>query len=360
MKTALYDHHRALNAKLIDFGGWEMPIQYKGIIHEHQTVRSHVGIFDVSHMGRIMVEGLMAEALLDHLSTNQIIGKKDGSATYTVWCHDDGTCVDDLIVYRISETQFFVIGNAGNREKDLEHLLHYSAGQDVIINDRYHEDGILAIQGPNAMELTSKIFPDAANLKPMTFYIDNYEGDPVTISRTGYTGAGGVEICASNATIVLLWETFLTEGKPYGIEPIGLGARDTLRLEMGFALYGHELSDKIAPNESVSGWTINWDKPDFIGKAALEKLEIGEKKRREYGIILTGEGIAREGYPVLQDGKQIGLVTSGNFSPTLNQSIALVLVDKNLQVGDSVEVQIRQHRCPAHVVNLPFIGTVSH
>ena len=293
MKTALYDHHRVLNAKLIDFAGWEMPLQYKGIIHEHQTVRSHVGIFDVSHMGRILVEGLMAEALLDHLSTNQIVGKKDGSVTYTVWCREDGMSVDDLLVYRISETQFFVIVNASNREKDLEHLLHYSAGQDVIINDRFHEEGILAVQGPDAMVLVSQLFPEAEKLKPMSFYTDNYDGDPVIISRTGYTGAGGVEICASNQTIVLLWQAFLTEGKQYGIEPIGLGARDTLRVEMGYALYGHELSDKIAPSESVSAWTIKWDKHDFIGKAAMKKLEASKAKRRKWHHPFRRRGCPR-------------------------------------------------------------------
>lgn len=360
MKTSLYEHHRALNAKMVDFGGWEMPLQYKGIIHEHLAVRSKVGIFDVSHMGRITIEGLGAEALLDYLSSNQISKKKDGTVTYTVWCNEDGMCVDDLLVYRVSKTQFFVIVNASNREKDLNHLLHYSAGRDVIINDKYHEEGILAVQGPNAMVLVSHLFHDAEFLKPMTFYMDNYEGDPVIISRTGYTGAGGVEISAPNETIVLIWEALLAEGKEYGIEPIGLGARDTLRLEMGYALYGHELTEKIPLTETISAWTVKWDKPDFLGKAALKKLESSKSKRREYGIVLNDKGVAREGYPVFSEGVQIGYVTSGTFSPTLNQSIALVLVDKNLQVGDSVEVEIRQNRCQAHVVSLPFIGTVRH
>jgi len=360
MKTALYEHHRALGAKLIDFGGWEMPLQYSSIVHEHQIVRSKVGIFDVSHMGRILVEGLGAEALLDYLSTNQIADKPDGTATYTIWCDEKGKCIDDLLVYRVSSTQFFVIVNASNREKDLDHLLHYSAGRDVTINDRYHEDGILAVQGPNADMLIAKIFPDAEALSPMSFIVDSYEGEPVVISATGYTGAGGVEICGPNSIIVKLWEELLKEGEEYGIEPIGLGARDTLRLEAGYALYGHELSGKIAPIETVSAWTVKMNKLDFLGKSALQKLEASKQKRREYPVVLGGKGIAREGFPVYLEDRQIGVVTSGTFSPTLNQAIALVLVDKNLKVGDTIEIQIRQNRCPAEVVSLPFIGTVRH
>jgi len=360
MHTVLYENHRALGAKIIDFGGWEMPVQYKGIIEEHQAVRKHVGIFDVSHMGRIYVEGLGAEALLDYLSTNQIAGKKDGTATYTVWCTDSGMCVDDLIIYRESSSKFFIVVNAGNREKDLRHLLHYSVTRDVIINDRFNEDGILALQGPDALPLISKLFPNAQSLKSMHFITENFENENIVISQTGYTGAGGVEIYATNAVIVKLWEKLLDAGKEFGIEPVGLGARDTLRLEMGFALYGHELSETIAPTETVSSWTIKWNKPDFLGKHALESLEKTKKKRREYGIVLTGKGVIREGYPVFQHGKQIGRVTSGTFSPSLQHSIAIVLVDNNLNIGDSVDIQIRQNLCPAKVVHLPFIGTVRH
>lgn len=356
MKTILYDRHRTLNAKMVDFGGWEMPVQYKGIIHEHQIVRSGVGIFDVSHMGRIVVSGLGAEALLDYLSTNNIAEMAEGSAIYTTWCNEYGYCVDDLIIYRLSTNEFYLIVNASNRHKDLDHLLHYSVSHDVIINDRFHEDGILAIQGPKAMELIIRIFPDAEALEAMSVYCDSFEGQPVCISTTGYTGSGGIEICGSNATIASLWDLFLKEGKDLGIEPIGLGARDTLRLEMGYALYGHELSESIAPTESVSSWTVKFDKGDFLGKQALQALEQSQKKRRSYALILDGKGIAREGYPVFHEGNQIGYVTSGTFSPTLNQSIALVLVEKKFKFGDSMEVMIRQNPCLAHVVKLPFIS----
>lgn len=352
MKTALYDTHKALGAKIIDFCGWEMPVQYQGVVQEHQAVRSAVGLFDVSHMGRIFIQGLEAETLLELLSTNSIYGKPDGTAIYTVWCNESGMAIDDLIVYKISKTDFFVVVNAGNREKDLAHLLHYSTSHDVNIYDRYHEDGILAIQGPKSLELMSSLFPEVRHLSHMHFISLPYQGETLIISRTGYTGEIGFEIYASNLIIPKLWSLLLEKGSSYGISPIGLAARDTLRLEAGFALYGHELSETIMPHESVSSWTIKWDKPNFLGKKALEAH--AQKHRYQYGICLKGQGIAREGYPVLQNGKQIGIVTSGTLSPTLKQAIAIILVDRNLQIGDPIEVQIRQNRCPAEIVRLPF------
>ena len=353
-QTALYNTHIALGAKMVDFGGWSMPLQYKGILHEHQAVRNRAGIFDVSHMGRIAVEGLGAEALLDYLSTNTIYGKKDGTATYTVWCNQEGHAIDDLIIYRESPTKFFVVANASNREKDLDHLLHYSAARDVIINEKYDEEGILAVQGPTALPLIESVFPEAKGLKPMHFITVERNGEQIIISHTGYTGENGVEIFAKQSKIVKLWNTLLELGKPFGIEPVGLGARDTLRLEMGYALYGHELSESISPIESVSHWTLKKEKGDFIGKSAVDALKSSGKKRSQHGIILQGNAIPREGYPVLQNGKKIGVVTSGSFSPSLQKGIAIVFVEKNLQDGDSVEITIRQSNHPAKVTNLPF------
>ncbi len=350
----LYEAHRAQGAKLVEFSGWEMPIQYKGIIHEHQVVRTKVGLFDVSHMGRIIVEGRQAEALLDYLSTNDIAGKQDGTCTYTVWCDALGMCVDDLIIYRQTATKFFIIVNAGNRQKDLHHLQHYASGWDVKIIDRYQDDGILALQGPRAMDVMATLFSEVHTIKPMHFIAADYQGQEIIISRTGYTGAGGFEIYAPNTAMVELWNLLLKAGAGYGIEPIGLGARDTLRLEMGYALYGHEISDHIAPTESVSAWTVKWHKPDFLGKAALEVLQQSPTKRSEYGIVLTDKGIAREGYEVFKDGQLIGKVTSGTFSPSLNQAIAIVLVDINLQAGHNIDVQIRQQLCRGHVIKQPF------
>jgi len=352
MRTVLYDRHCRLNAKIVDFAGWEMPIRYKGVIHEHHTVRKKVGIFDVSHMGRILIEGPDAESFLDFLSTNEITGKKDFSATYTVWASADGGSVDDLIIYKKDNTHFFVVVNAGNREKDLQHLQKHASDFDVTITSLYEKEGILAIQGPKAKSLIGELFPDVQDLKPMRFAPILYNQQEIILSGTGYTGAGGCEIYAPNEVIVALWDQFLDIGQSYGVEPIGLGARDTLRLEMGFALYGHELSDAIAPNESVSAWTVKLGKPDFLGKEVIEKLD---NPRAEYGVVLQDKGIAREGYPVYREGQQIGVVTSGTQSPTLNQAIAIVLVDQKLSQEDIVEIQIRKNLCRAKVVKLPFI-----
>lgn len=358
MKTALFETHRDLGAKMIDFCGWQMPVQYKGIIHEHQAVRSNIGLFDLSHMGRIVIEGLEAETLLDLLSTNTVTGKPDGTATYTVWCNESGMAIDDLLIYKVSKTEFFIVVNAANREKDLAHLLHYSTSHDVNIYDRYHEDGILAVQGPKSLQFLSSLFPEVEHLPHMHFISLPYEGENIIISRTGYTGEAGFEIYASNPIIVSLWHFLLDKGRPYGIEPIGLGARDTLRLEMGFALYGHELNETIMPHESVSAWTIKWNKPQFLGKKALQSHT--NQHRQEYGVILKGQGIAREGYAVLQNGKTIGKVTSGTLSPTLNQAIAIILVDRTLGEGDRIDIQIRDNRCPAEVVKLPFYSQHTH
>ena len=355
MKTALYDHHRALGAKFVDFCGWEMPIQYQGIIQEHNAVRQKAGIFDVSHMGRILIYGPQAENFLDYLSTNKIAGKPDLSATYTVWCNDSGHCVDDVIVYKQNATHFFVIVNACNRKKDLAHLIHYSREFDVTIQDRYTEDGIISVQGPSAVKITARIFPEATTIKPMHFTYLDYHGEHIVLSATGYTGAGGFEIYASHTAIVALWEHFLTVGRDDGLVPIGLGARDTLRLEKGYALYGHELSETIAASESISAWTIKWEKQNFLGKSALVALEKSIEKRIEYGIVMLEPGIARADYEVFYENQQIGIVTSGTQSPTLNKAIAIILVDQKLNVGDIVDIQIRQKRVKAQVIKLPFL-----
>jgi aminomethyltransferase len=359
MRTALYDRHVASGAKIIDFSGWEMPVQYEGIIQEHKTVRHHVGIFDVSHMGRVLINGKDAAPLLDYLSTNYIANKAAGTATYTVWCSEDGYCVDDLIIYKQNVESFFAVFNASNRQKDLNHLKQYAQGYEVVIADRFKEDGIIAIQGPKAIALVSAFFQEVSALKPMQFISIVYQGQNIVISRTGYTGADGIEIYASHAIIVDLWDLFLKEGRFEGIKPIGLGARDTLRLEMGYALYGHELSASIAPSESVAFWTIKWDKDNFLGKKSLQKLQEASSKRMEYGIVLKDKGVAREGYAVYDQGVRIGKVTSGTMSPSLNQSIALIITDSPLHPGSIVDVAIRQNMCKAEVVALPFYKPVA-
>lgn len=278
MKTGLYARHVALGAKIVEFAGWQMPLQYQGILAEHHAVRQAVGLFDVSHMGRIKVSGPDAERLLEYVSTNRISGKPAGSATYTVWCYPHGGSVDDVIVFKVDDAHFFVIVNAANRDKDLIHLITQSELQrcDVKIEERFSGAGILALQGPAAEPLLARFIPQVTTLKAMHF-LSLSDREEHYVSRTGYTGAGGFEIYASETRILEWWDKFLDKGKEYHLQPAGLGARDTLRLEMGFALYGHELSDTISPIESVSSWTVKWNKPDFLGKEALGSIERSSK-----------------------------------------------------------------------------------
>lgn len=354
MKTCLYERHLRAGAKMVDFFGWEMPIQYTSIIEEHLAVRNKVGVFDVSHMARILVEGTDAEKFLDYLSTNKIEGKKEGTATYTVWCNEDGFCLDDVIIYKRDAERFFVIVNASNREKDFIHLKEKSLGYQVHIHPLF-SDGILAIQGPQATSLIQKIFPEASSIKFMHFKPLFYQDHEIILSSTGYTGSGGFEIYGSANSIINLWDQLFLLGKEFGLQPVGLGARDTLRLEKGYALYGHELTETILASETVSAWTIKWEKSDFLGKKTLENGESSSKKRGEYGMMLIEPGIARENYLIFKKGQSIGKVTSGTFSPSLNKAIAIILVREKLELGEIVEVQIRQKLVKAEIVSLPFL-----
>lgn len=336
MHTILHDKHVALGAKMVDFHGWEMPVRYsKGTLQEHKAVREHVGLFDISHMGRIVLFGKDAGRLLDYLSTGDVRGMKERTTLYTVWCNEKGGSVDDLLVFKENNERYFVVVNASNRTKDVEHLLRYASDYNVHVISKFNEEGILAIQGPESLAILKKKYPEVAFLKKKEFLME--EG--VIISRTGYTGALGFEIYATNDKIVELWDDFMSEN----VEPIGLGARDTLRLEMGYALYGHELTEEIAPNESVAAFAVNQDKL-FLGKEFLN-----QKNRKSYGILLD-EGIQREGSRVLKEGQDIGYITSGNFSPSLKKGVALILVEGILNIGDTVTVQGKM----AKVVNLPF------
>lgn len=356
MQTFLYETHQKLGAKIVDFAGWMMPLQYKGIIQEYNAVRHHVGIFDVSHMGRVIIRGEDAEEYVNYLSTNKI-GTKNLGATYTVLCNPRGGSVDDCLIFREDKNHFFLITNASNRNEDLEHCLRHSKDFNVTIEDRYLGEGILAVQGPKADSLVSEVFPNASSIEPLHFLKVAHLGQEVILSRTGYTGSGGFELIANEKLIKELWNTFFKLGSKYQLEPAGLGARDILRLEMGYALYGHELSESIAPTESVARWAVKWDKGDFIGKASLLELEHSRKRRSEYGIILKDKGIAREKYPVFYKDQEIGYVTSGGYSPDLQKGIALILVQEKLKKGDNIQIQIRQMRVNAEIVKLPFYHT---
>lgn len=356
MKTTLYERHKELGAQFVEFGAWEMPLQYRGLREEHEAVRARVGLFDVSHMGRIVVEGPDAEAFMDYIAANRIVGKSDYSATYSVLCSRAGTCIDDTIIYKIDRYHFFMIANAANRHKDLMHLHHVAKDFTVTIVPCFEEEGILAIQGPLAHLIIAAIFPESRRLtKPMHFIETSFHGRKVYLSTTGYTGAGGYEVYAPDELLEELWELILRRGAPHGIAPVGLGARNTLRLEMGYALYGHEIDDTIAPTESVAAWSVKLNKPDFLGKSALLTLEGSPTKRSSHGLRLLAPGVVRDHYALFKEGQAIGRVTSGGYSPTLNQSIALVLTHASLEIGERIEVQIRQHMSLAEVVVIPFI-----
>ncbi len=331
MRTALYDQHVALGAKMVDFAGWEMPLQYQGVIQEHLAVREKVGVFDVSHMARIEIRGEKAGEFLNYLSTN-IISSKPYKATYTVWCDEQGMCIDDLIVYKVDDQHYFVVVNASNRQKDLDHLKKYASDLEIIPK---FEDEILAIQGPLAKAALIKHFPQIEDLRPMQFMQHN----SLYIAATGYTGSGGYEVYGPSLST--LFSSLIEEG----VEPIGLAARDTLRLEMGFALYGHELTEKIRACDTVSAWTIKQKKDSFLGKEALLN-----PSHYQYGIILEDKRIARQGDKV----QSMGVVTSGSYSPSLEKPIALIMVDQQLKPGDQVSVTIRDRENIGHVVSLPF------
>lgn len=354
--TPLYSRHCALGAKMTSFSGWQMPVAYRGTLHEHQVVRERVGLFDLSHMGRIALEGPDCLSLLEYLSTNRIAGKSC-SATYTVWCKEDGSSVDDVIIYIRDSESAFIIANAANREKDLAHIRRCSIGYDIEIIPCWDEEGILALQGPQALKTAALLFPEAERLVPMHFLETTFEEKALIISKTGYTGAGGVEFFGESAAIVALWDRLLLLGGPYGIEPIGLGARDTLRLEAGFALYGHELSEGIAATESVAAWTVKWDK-EFLGKAALLELENDPFKRHAAAFVIEGKAIARDGSKLLCGNKVCGTITSGGFSPTLQKPIALALVVNDFDPKQLIEVEVRGVRSRALPVELPFLPKI--
>jgi len=355
-RTVLYNEHAKAEAKFLEFSGWQMPLQYTGILQEHLKTRQDVTLFDVSHMGRISITGSDAEKFLDFLSTNIITGKSNGSATYTVFCDELGGSVDDLIVFKENGESYFCIVNAGNRENDLAHMLKHSHGYRVQIIAHYDDEGIIAIQGPKAVTVVNTLFPASTKLLPMTFMKTTYKSSPIYIAATGYTGSGGFEIVAPLSVIRELWKDLLEVGSQHGIAEAGLGARDTLRLEMGYTLYGHELSKSISPTESVAAWAVKLSKPSFLGKEALMTLENSGHKRYPIALRMQTGGILREGLSVYFEGKEIGKITSGTYSPSLKCSIALALVDKKISIGQHLEVSIRGQKLLTEVVKLPFLN----
>jgi aminomethyltransferase len=352
-KTPLFDAHRASGAKMVDFGGWNMPVQYSSIIEEHNAVRNGVGLFDVSHMGEIEIRGPEALLLADYAATNHVAKLKTGQAHYSALLYQHGGFVDDILVHKISETHFFICVNAGNQEKDVEHIraLNRFDAEVEFAGDRYAQ---LAIQGPKALATLQKLTgADLAAIQYYWFVDDAVLDVPARIARTGYTGEDGFEIYIAPGAAERLWNEILKAGQEFGIRPCGLGARNTLRLEAKMALYGHEITASINPFEAGLGWIVKMGKGDFVGREALAKAQ--NPARKLVGFEMAGRGIGRDGYEVWMDGKPAGWVTSGGPSPTLNKNIGLCYLPAAQAVpGAPIEIMIRNAPVEAVTVETPF------
>lgn len=350
--TCLHDRHVKLGALMSPFAGYDMPIQYKGITEEHNAVRHEVGVFDVSHMGEVRVKGPEAEKYVNHIFVNDVTGAPDGQIFYGMMCYDNGGTVDDLLVYKVSDTEFFLVINAANIDKDVAWIKEHADGFDVTVEDESPIYGEVAVQGPKAEEAVEKLLGlSISDLKFYTFKTIETEGEIIIVSRTGYTGEDGFEIYGSHAYTQRVWDKLMAGG----VEPCGLGCRDTLRFEVGLPLYGDELSADITPLEASLSMFVKLDKPEFIGKEALAAQKAEGVKRRIVGLELDGNAIPRHGYPVEVDGQVVGEVTTGYRSISTGKSVAMAMIQKSYdKLGTRVEVRIRKKTFPATVVKKRF------
>ncbi len=355
-KTPLYDAHVNHKGKLVDFGGWNLPVQYSSIKEEHEAVRNQAGIFDVSHMGEFEVEGPEAEAYLNTLVTNNVAALVDGKALYTAMCKNDGGIVDDLIIYRLKENSYLVVVNAANIEKDFAWASSVANDFDVSLKNASDEYGQIAIQGPNAQSILQKICSDS--LEDIGVFFAKritVAGASCLVGRTGYTGEDGFEIyCAANDAMKV-WDEAIKAGEPLGLKPCGLGARDTLRLEAALMLYGNDIDESTNPLEAGLGWVVKWKKGEFSGRSTLFNAKESGVTRKLKGLKIDGRMIPRTGYDVLDsENKVCGKITSGTLSPTLGHPIALAYLPANMQNGEKVLVQIRNKTIEAEIVPTPF------
>lgn len=361
-RTPLRDVHTALGARLVNFAGWEMPVQYSGVIEEHLNVRRACGLFDVSHMGEIEISGMGAHAFLQRLITNDIDRVDDGQCQYTLLCYPDGGVVDDCIVYRYNRDRFLICVNASNTDKVLEWIESQAPGQggppgnNLFVENLSANYAQLALQGPASIDVLRPLLDiDPDTIKHFHFVMGEIKGGvEALVSRTGYTGEDGFEIYLEPDHAVDVWQALMDSGRGHGIKPAGLGARDTLRLEKGYPLYGHELSEKITPIEAGLKKYVRFNK-DFIGKEALEKQAASGVAKTLVGFEMVDPGIPRAGYELSADGNKAGWVTSGTLSPSLNVGIGMGYIDASLKV-DEIDVNIRNRLARARIVNLPFYG----
>jgi aminomethyltransferase len=358
-RTPLFEVYKEYGAKVIDFGGWELPVQFSSILEEHEAVRKEAGLFDVSHMGEVLVEGKDAESYINYLVTNDVTKISINQAQYTAMCYPDGGTVDDLLVYKLENEKFLLVINAANIEKDYEWMEQHVKG-DVTLQNISGNIAQLAIQGPKAEGILQKLTDIDLSEIGFFHFAQQVKLDEITnvlVSRTGYTAEDGFELYLAKEKVEVLWNKLLEVGTEDGLKPCGLGARDTLRLEGRLALYGQELSSEISPLEAGIGFAVKTNKEsDFIAKAALTEQKEKGLKRKIVGIEVTGRGIARHGYKVFsEDGKEIGVVTSGTQSPSLKKSIGLALISaEHAKVDMQLKVEIRNKQIDAVVVKTPF------
>ncbi|HSB61863.1 MAG TPA: glycine cleavage system aminomethyltransferase GcvT [Vicinamibacteria bacterium] len=357
-RTPLYDAHVKAGARMVPFGGWEMPVQYTGIVEEHRTVRRAVGLFDVSHMGEFEVAGPQALPALQWLTTNDAAALAVGQVQYTLLCRPDGGLVDDLTLARLGPERYLLTVNAANVEKDWTWVREQAAARGLAPawRDASAETALIAVQGPRAETVVGRLAD--ADVRSLGYYRlaeGRLAGRPALFSRTGYTGEDGFELYLAAGDAGPVWATVLETGAPDGIAPIGLGARDTLRLEMRYPLYGNDIDDTTNPLEAGLGWVVKPAKGDFLGRAALERVRAAGPSRRLVGLEMVERAVPRHGYPVLREGRPTGVVTSGSFAPSLERGIAMAYVaSADAAVGTELAVEIRGQPRAARVVRTPF------
>jgi glycine cleavage system T protein (aminomethyltransferase) len=354
-RTPLYESHRRAGAKLVDFAGWEMPVQYAGVIEEHRAVRSAAGLFDVSHMGEVLVKGPGAEAFLQRLTPNDVAKLQPGRSHYSALLNEHGTYLDDLIVSRLATEEFLIVVNAANAASDFAWISGQPHPGCTVedISDRY---ALLALQGPHAARILQRLTAlELPAIKYYRFAIGEIAGHGALVSRTGYTGEDGFEMFVEPEAAAPLWATLLESGAADGLVPAGLGARDTLRLEAGMALYGHEIDATTTPLEAGLEWTVKFDKGDFLGRATLVEQRERGVARRLVGFEVKDRGIARQGHQVLHQGEVVGAVTSGTWSPTFERALGMAYVPSELAAaGTPITLAVRAKELSAQVVEMPL------
>ena len=362
-RTPLYEAHKKLGARIVDFAGWEMPVLYSGIIEEHRAIRNSVGIFDVSHMGEIEITGREAVKLLQFLTVNDVTRLNDNECQYSMMCYPDGGIVDDILVYRLSGERFMLCVNASNADKDYQWILRsLNTGRaegmfrNAEVKNTSENISQISIQGKNSEPLLQKVTGDDLSvIKHNSFVFTNVDGINVLVSRTGYTGEDGFEIYFKNEYAVKIWDRLLEIGKEYDIKPVGLGARDTLRLEMKYPLYGNDISEKTTPLEAGLSWVTKFDKGNFMGRESLLKQKEGGLKKKLIGFEMTDKGIPRSHYSIFKGAEQVGEVTSGTMSPSLNKAIGVGYVKTEISdIGNEIEIDIRGNHQKAKIVSTPF------